>query len=104
ILQPSSARMRDGIAVLYLFATMMHTGALGALLTLAPTPWYLPVPQALSEWGLSALEDQQIGGLIMWVPAGAVYLVAGLYIMPRPLRAAVRESGHTSRVASGARA
>ncbi|MDB6005295.1 MAG: hypothetical protein JWR15_2282, partial [Prosthecobacter sp.] len=29
-------------------------------------------------WGLSPLEDQQLGGLIMWIPAGLVYLVAAL--------------------------
>ena len=65
-----------------LFTTMLHTGALGALLTFAPTVWY---PHYLSvEWpGLAALEDQQLGGLVMWVPAGLAYLGAGLALAAR---------------------
>ena len=73
--------MREGVAVLYLFATMLHTGALGALLTVSTAPWY---PLATTAaWGLSALEDQQIGGLIMWIPAGTVYIAAALWLMAR---------------------
>ena len=34
-------------------------------------------------WGFSALEDQQIGGLIMWVPAGVIYMIAGLLMFWR---------------------
>jgi putative membrane protein len=83
VLQRRSSRMRDGVAVLYLFATMMHTGALGALLTLAPSAWYGIDAAAAASFGLTPLEDQQIGGLIMWIPAGLVYLVAALYVMAR---------------------
>jgi len=35
---------------------------------------------------LTPLQDQQIGGLIMWIPAGLVYLAAGLYFCARWLR------------------
>jgi putative membrane protein len=55
---------------------MLHTGALGALLTFAPHPWYLHY--AAGAFGLTALEDQQLGGLVMWVPGGLTYMVAGL--------------------------
>jgi cytochrome c oxidase assembly factor CtaG len=65
--------------MLAIFTTMMHTAALGVLLTLSPTPWYVVYDQTLA-FGLSPLEDQQLGGLIMWVPAGLAYLVAGLAI------------------------
>ena len=58
---------------------MLHTSALGALLKFAPSPWYgVAGPRA---FGLSALEDQQLGGLIMWVPGGLSYLVAGLWLV-----------------------
>jgi putative membrane protein len=53
---------------------------LGALLTFAPTPWYAHYAQD-PVFGLSALEDQQLGGLVMWVPGGIAYLVAGLAIV-----------------------
>ncbi len=41
-------------------------------------------------WGLSPLQDQQLGGLIMWVPAGLVYIATGLALFARWLRRANR--------------
>lgn len=76
-----------GAAMAYLFTTMLHTGALGALLTLAPTPWYPHYAQTAMAFGLDPLEDQQLGGLVMWVPGGAAYLAAALVIMARLLAA-----------------
>ena len=67
----------------YLFTTMVHTGALGALITLAPTVWYLGYGDAPAQLGMDPLEDQQIGGLIMWVPAAFAYLLAGLVSLGR---------------------
>ena len=74
------ASRHGGASMASLFTTMMHTSALGALLTLAPIPWYAHYAQA-SVFGLSALEDQQLGGLLMWVPGGIAYLVAGLAVV-----------------------
>lgn len=56
----------------------LHTSALGALLTFSQRPWYGPYEATAPLWGLTALEDQQLGGLIMWVPGGTVFLVAAL--------------------------
>ncbi len=67
-----------GMAVLYLFTTAIHSGALGALLTFTTTLWYPAYADTAVLWGLSPLEDQQLGGLIMWVPAGLVYIATGL--------------------------
>lgn len=71
-------RKAYGSGVLYIFTTGVHTGILGALLTFAPRIWYPAYSSTTQAWGLSPLQDQQIGGLIMWVPASLVYLVAGL--------------------------
>jgi putative membrane protein len=79
--------MQDGVAVLYLFATMLHTGALGSLLAFSTAPWYLADAMRTSAWGLSPIEDQQLGGLIMWIPAGTVYVIAGVWVMARWLAA-----------------
>lgn len=68
-----------GWAMIAIFTTMLHTGALGVLLTLSSHPWYPAYDQTLA-FGISPLEDQQLGGLIMWVPAGLAYLIAGLGI------------------------
>jgi cytochrome c oxidase assembly factor CtaG len=71
-------RRAYGGGVLYIFTTAVHTGILGALLTFAPRLWYPVYSNTTQPWGLSPLQDQQIGGLIMWVPASLVYLAAGL--------------------------
>lgn len=72
------ARSRQGAAVLELFFTAMHTAFLGVLITVAPRPMY-PLQSLLSQhYGLDPLSDQQLAGLIMWVPAGTVYVAAGL--------------------------
>ncbi|MBV9761957.1 MAG: cytochrome c oxidase assembly protein [Acidobacteriaceae bacterium] len=73
-------RRAYGSGVLYIFTTAAHTGILGALLTFAPHLWYPSYAHTTQAWGLTPLEDQQIGGLIMWVPASVVYLIAGLYL------------------------
>jgi cytochrome c oxidase assembly factor CtaG len=77
------ARERQGAAVLYLFTTTVHTGVLGALLTFAGHPWYEAYFETTPQWNLAPLEDQQIGGLIMWVPASLVYVGVGLALLAR---------------------
>lgn len=64
-------------------ATIIHTGFLGALLTFAPSPWYAVFGDHIRAWGLSPLEDQQIAGMIMWVPMAGLYLAAGLWSLGR---------------------
>lgn len=60
------------------FVTVIQMGVLGALLTFAPRPLYAAhQPQVTIPWGLTPLEDQQLGGLLMWVPGGMLF-VAGL--------------------------
>jgi putative membrane protein len=71
-------RADKGAAVLYLFVTMVHTTILGALLVVVPRVFY-PGQTALAPlWHLTPLEDQQLAGLVMWVPAGTVYAGAAL--------------------------
>jgi putative membrane protein len=77
-----------GAAVFYLFATALQTGALGALLTFAPHLWYPAYSATTAPWGLTPLEDQQLGGLIMWIPGSIPYLIAGLFMFARWLKAA----------------
>ncbi|CAB3676520.1 cytochrome c oxidase assembly protein [Paraburkholderia rhynchosiae] len=71
-------RDQSGYAMLSLFTTMVHTGALGALLTLAPGLWYPAYIEPTSALGFDPLQDQQLGGLVMWVPGGLAYLIAAL--------------------------
>jgi putative membrane protein len=82
----AGGRMNYGAGVLYVFTTGVHTGILGALLTFAPVLWYPAYSSTTLAWGLTPLQDQQLGGLIMWVPAGLVYIVAGLWMFAAWLR------------------
>ncbi len=81
-----SGKTAYGSGVLYIFTTALHSGVLGALLTFAPVVIYPAYSSTAPLWGLTALEDQQIGGLIMWVPAGVVYMAAGLALFAAWLR------------------
>lgn len=69
-------------AMLSLFTTMVHTGALGALLTLAQVIWY-PSYAVASSWGVDPLDDQRLGGLVMWVPGGLAYVIGGIAVAAR---------------------
>jgi len=66
------AGRREGLAAaMALLFTAMHTGLLGALLTFAGQPLYWRESREL--W------DQQLAGLVMWVPGGTVYLLAAAW-------------------------
>lgn len=78
----SRAYSRSPGAMAAVLTTMLHTSALGALLALASHAWYV-APDAPILFGISALEDQQLGGLIMWVPGSVAYVVAALFIAAR---------------------
>jgi cytochrome c oxidase assembly factor CtaG len=88
-------RLGYGAAVLYVFLTSLHSGVLGALLTFAPRLWYPIYEARTSRWGLSPLEDQQLAGLIMWIPAGVVFIVLGLALFAAWLGEAERRVTHT---------
>jgi putative membrane protein len=93
ILQGRERAFGYGAAVLYLFTTGLHSSLLGALLTFARSVWYPVYNGTTLSWGLTPLEDQQLGGLIMWVPAGLVYIFAALALFAGYLR----ESGNRAR-------
>ena len=61
-----------GMAIPYLFTTVLHTGILGALMTFTSQPWYTYYADLVVPWGLTPLQDQQLAGLIMWLPGGTV--------------------------------
>ena len=71
-------RVGYGVAVVFVFATAVHSEALGALLTFAPRVWYPLYAMRSSATGLDALEDQRLAGLIMWIPFGVIFLILGL--------------------------
>jgi len=88
-------RLGYGAAVVYVFATAVHGGLLGALLTLSPRVWYAPYV-AHHGAGLTPLEDQQLADLLMWVPASLVFVAAGLILLAAWLRHGERLTTITS--------
>lgn len=70
-----------GRAISALLATLAQMGLLGALITFAPHPLYAPHFLTTAAWGFTPLEDQQLAGLVMWIPAGLPYLLAALRIL-----------------------
>lgn len=88
-------RVGYGAAIVYVFATTIHGGILGALLTVSPRVWYAPYV-AHHPAGLTPLEDQQLAGLLMWIP-GSVAFVAGALIL---FAAWLRQSDRLSRFKS----
>lgn len=75
--------MSFGAGTLYVFGTAVHCSALGALLTFSRVLWYPAYADTTAHWGLTPLQDQQLGGVIMWVPSGIVFIVVALALMAR---------------------
>ena len=82
-----------GAAILCLFATSLVSGALGALMTLAASPWYARYALlGLAPFGLTPMEDQQLAGILMWISGGMVDAVAALVLVHRMLGQAERST------------
>jgi putative membrane protein len=94
VLKPGSDRAaRYGAVVLYLFTTLLQESALGALLSFSAKSWY-PFYAVADPWGLTPLADQQVAGLIMWIPGGLLlgvlmvcYFGAWLHAIEKRMRA-----------------
>jgi putative membrane protein len=77
---PELPRLPSGLAMLYLFLVGIPMQIVAALITFADEvlyPWYVTAPRT---WGLSPLDDQQLGGLLMWVP-GNLWLFAAIGVL-----------------------
>lgn len=96
---PTPRRIGPAMAILSLFGIGMQGAALGMVLTFRGSLLY-PVYQDRSElWGLSAISDQRLAGLLMWIPAGSIYLLAALLMVGIML--ATSDAGRRSNISSG---
>jgi cytochrome c oxidase assembly factor CtaG len=93
--------------VVYLFSACFACSVLGIMITFAPggsvCPVYMQPPNqpALlnlirNDWGFSMLRDQQVGGLLMWIPGCGIYLSATMAMLARWYRSddARKEKAH----------
>ncbi len=76
-----ASQIQRGQGVLLVFGMAMQSVLLSALLTFAGSAWYSGYATTTQAWGLTPLADQQLAGVIMWVPAGLVYLGAVLALL-----------------------
>lgn len=89
-------RLGYGVGVLYVFATAMHTQVLGALLTFAAHNWYPTHASRTAAAHLDPLADQQLAGVVMWIPFGALFLIIGLALFAAWLGEAERRVRFTT--------
>ena len=82
-----------GPAPLCLFATSVVSGALGAFMAFSESPWYAGYARlGMAPFGLTPAEDQQMAGLLMWIPGGLVHAVAALVLLGRALNTGGRSA------------
>lgn len=72
---------QHGVRLLSVFGAMIVSGGLGALMTFAGSVWYADHLSYVAAWGLTPLEDQQLAGLLMWIPSGMVYVAAAAALL-----------------------
>jgi putative membrane protein len=85
-----------GAAVFYVFTTVVHTGVLGAAVTFASMPFYPDYTATSMAHGVDPLQDQQIAGLIMWVPGGFIMTLLGIGLFAAWLGEAQRRERRVS--------
>lgn len=72
-----------GPSILLLFTMGIQGVLLSVMLTFSDRPWYDEYLATAPLWGMTALEDQHLAGLIMWIPGGLIYTGAALAILAR---------------------
>lgn len=93
VIHPSGGKRRlsYGAGILYIFPAKIAGFVLGAGLTLSSEPFYDTFLESPALWGLSPLGDQQLGGLLMWVVGGLLYIVPLLVLVLMMMR---EDEGH----------
>jgi putative membrane protein len=94
-------RIGYGVAVLFVFTTALHSGALGALFTFGSQVMYPLYADRTSAFGVSPLDDQQLAGLIMWIPFSLTFLIVGLALFAAWLGESDRRLGFARASFSG---
>ncbi len=92
-------RLGYGMSVVFVFLTAMHQSILGALLTFAPSSWYPTYEVRAAADAVDPVTDQQLAGLLMWIPSGAIFLVIGLALFAAWLGEAERRMALADRPA-----
>ncbi|CCD87269.1 conserved protein of unknown function [Bradyrhizobium sp. ORS 285] len=93
-------RLAHGPALLLIVATAVLSGLPGALMIFAPRPLYPVHAEGVMKWGLNLMQDQQLAGLIMWIPAGSSYVLAAALVFLGWLNEAETRASRSARRAA----
>ena len=86
IVGPVRIRVTRGLGLLGVFTLGLQGIFLSVLLTFAREPYYAEYLTAPAAWGLEPLTDQQLAGVLMWIPAGFIHTGIALYLLVSWLR------------------
>lgn len=81
-----------GLGVVFVFLTAVHSSVLGALLTVTSRVLYPTYEMRGAAHAVDAQADQQLAGLIMWVPSGVIFIVIGIALFAAWLGEAERRA------------
>jgi len=96
MLHPRGRGSGYGVSAACLFGTSLIGGALGALMSFSASPWYADyAAMGLTGIGLDPTADQQLAGLVMWIPGGLVHGLAALAMFYKWLKASDEHSAST---------
>jgi len=79
--RPAPLGARYGARVIMLWAAVVGNILLGAITTLKPAALYTAYDDFGRLWGFGALADEQLGGLVIWIPPSMMCIVALLVIL-----------------------
>jgi cytochrome c oxidase assembly factor CtaG len=100
VIEPSGRRRLDyGPTLVFVTTAAILSGLPGALITLAPRPLYPAHAAGAAAWGLTLLQDQQLAGLVMWIPGGFVFLGAVAFVFVKWLEQGDRRLAPARRAA-----
>jgi putative membrane protein len=85
-------RLGGGLAVAYAIAAGVQGMILGSLMLFSGHPWYPAYANGTRAFGITPLQDQQLAGLVMWIPPSLVYLVAAALLFLSYLRTVERDT------------
>ena len=93
-------RLSYGFRMAYVLAALAQNEALGVGISFYRRPLYSFYTTVPRLWGISVLDDQMLGGAIMWVPGGMMYALAAIVLLARLLdyeekKTALSQEGRT---------
>jgi putative membrane protein len=89
---PAPWRMPYPVRLFYLFLALPQNSFLGVALLSAGTVLYPHYATNIRTWGPSPLEDQQLGGVLMWVAGDIAFLVGMVVVIVAWMRAEERKT------------